>query len=85
MFINVLKLAVTVIICFNYMSFVAVCMKHKMTDLERLLQVAYQNLVFGVGVGVGGRTVGEMEGGGKIEKDPTHRLLYTDLYIHTHL
>lgn len=54
------------------MSFVVVCMKNKMTDLERLIQVTYQKLVFDLGVGVGGRTVEEMEGGSRIEKDPTH-------------
>lgn len=58
--------------CFNYVSFVVVCMKNKMTDLERLIQVTYQKLVFDLDVGVGGRTVGEMEGGSRIEKDPTH-------------
>ena len=47
-------------------------MKNKMTDLERLIQVTYQKLVFDLDVGVGGRTVGEMEGGSRIEKDPTH-------------
>jgi len=54
------------------MSFVVVCMKNKMTDLERPIQVTYQKLVFDLGVGVGGRTVEEMEGGSRIEKDPTH-------------
>lgn len=66
------------------MSFV-VCMKNKMTDLERPIQVTYQKLVFDLGVGVGGRTVEEMEGGSRIEKDPTHWLVYKDLYILTHL
>ena len=60
-------------------------MKNKMTDLERLIQVTYQNLVFDLDVGMGGRTVGEMEGGSRIEKDPTHWLVYKDLYILTHL
>jgi len=67
------------------MSFVVVCMKNKMTDLERPIQVTYQKLVFDLGVGVGGRTVEEMEGGSRIEKDPTHWLVYKDLYILTHL
>ena len=41
-----------------YMSFVAICMENKMSDLERLVQVTYQKLVFDLGCWCGWENCG---------------------------
>lgn len=44
------------------MSSVAICMKNKVSTLERLIKVIYRNLVVELGVGMGKRTVGRIGG-----------------------